>query len=85
MKNDPNIQIITIPQQYTPYTAELFNSEGKLLSNTKVVQKVRKNSDMMIDEVGLAHRLTSRIPVQLMAEICNTFASKQYVFEFIMN
>lgn len=78
-------QYITVPKKYVPYEAELFNPEGKTISITKVIQKVRNSTDMMIDEVGLSHRLTTRIPQLLIAETHQTFCMPDYTFSMCMN
>ena len=80
-----NHQYFTVPKKYVAYNAELFNPEGKLISSTKIIQKNRKNSDRMMEEVGYANRLTSTIPAQLMTQICKTFVTKEHVYELNMN
>lgn len=78
-------QYFTVPKKYIAYTAELFNSEGNVISSTKIIQKNRKDSDMMMEEVGHANRLTSTVSARLMAQIWKTFVTKEHVYELNMN
>ncbi len=78
-------QYFEIQKKYITYFAELFNPEGEVISSTKIVQKNRKNSDMMMDEVGQANKLTSTVPPLMMAQIWRTYAYADQVLEFNMN